>query len=400
MINSNKKVNEIKSSDLKKYKIVIGALGALLLCAVIAIVVLVSGNKGDDVIPINEALGSNKIAAAEVKNSDKESLILTLGEAIEDILGRNVYLNVQDGDSSFVTLIYNKNGESFAQASETGYITVYRNDHKAVRYTDYIDFGYDSDVLSLINNVYKMAKDGKAEILTNTEDDNIEGYTQIILDVRGWDRVAELYSMFDESFSKLMIEQLKSAVTEASASEDSGVSADDEVNFRFAFAISNSTKTLDSAGCYIYFGDIVSKNVTWDDLSASWAYNGYREVYDWELDEKWYTLDWESISEWEDTTEAETLLNTQFESVMGMLNQYAIDNGEKPILPSDSGTTTDNSSENNSGESSQPDQPQSGEDTTSGSTGESSSSDSESSSDSSDKNAEGNTTDESTENNE
>lgn len=354
MANRDKKVDLNKSFHLDKTKTIIGILGVLLLCAVITIVVLLTGNKKDnDIIPITDALGVGDVAAVEVANSEKERLVTLIGTSLEDISNRNIFMNVQDGTDSYVTIVYNKDGESFAQASESGYITVYRNDHKAIRYTDYIDFGYDSDVISLLRNVHQMAKDGKAEILTTTEDDAIEGYRQVIVDIRGWDRIAELYGMFDKDFSDLMVEQLKSAVVEASANEESGINADDETNFRFVFAINDSTKTLDSSACYIYFGDKASKDVIWSDLSASWAYNGYREVYDWKLTDEWYTTDWDKISEWEDTTAAEELLNTQFTSLMDMLNQYAIDNGEEPMLPSEDDSSEPSETSDSEGDTNQ-----------------------------------------------
>ena len=313
--------NTGKKSHHKVYRIIALILCICTLVGIAGIVGYKVGKSPYDTIPVEDVVGLDDVAALQVTEESKVNLLGKLNEAIEAFRSKYLYLTVQDSEDTYVAMLYNPNGEVYAQGSETGYTTVYLGDGKAVRYTDYVNYGPDSDMFGLIESAYKMAVDGKATVLTCTEDSEVEGYTQLVIDINGWDKLNELYSYVGEDYGDMMIEQLKSGIAEASASDDSGISADDEMNFRFAFALNDETSMPDAVTCYVYIGDIQPENVTWNDLGASWSYNGYTEVNEWKLLDKWDELDWETLSDWESVDPAEDVLLEQSDLIIEMMNK-------------------------------------------------------------------------------
>lgn len=327
-----------------KRKVAIVTIFIALAVAISGLVGYRIGRQPFSTIPIDEAVGFGDVAARPVSSEEKTNLLGKMQEGINEFRSKYLYLTVQDGEDTYVAMLYNPSREVFAQGSETGYTTVYFGDNMAVRYTDYVNYGADSDMFSLVESAYNMAVDGKATLLTCTDDSIVDGYDQLIIDINGWDSISELYSYVSEEYGEMMIDQLKSGIVEASASEDSGIDEDDELNFRFAIALNSETSMPDAVTCYAYFGDIAPEQVTWNDLGASWSYNGYSEVYEWSLLDDWNNLDWATLEDWDSVEPAEEVLLNQSEILIDMMGKVQEDESDEIISDeSSSGEQTETS---------------------------------------------------------
>lgn len=235
-----------------------------------------------------------------ISESEQKDMLNRLGTCIETIKLNNSMITVQDGTDSYITTMHNESGEVLTQSTSTGYVTVYRKDNKAIRYTDYIDFGPDSNVVSILDSVYHMAVDGKAKVYGVPDEDKDPNYTQIVVDIAGWDSIKQMYENIDPTLGSIMVDQLKASLTPTDDEEDSIDLSNEQLNFRFLVVVFNETNELNSAGCYVYMGS--NPNIEWDNelLSTNWAIVGIQPVEKWSLDEDWYTLPFDDIENWEE----------------------------------------------------------------------------------------------------
>lgn len=312
------------------------AIGAVMAALAIAIALFVVNNNQKAHTPKVE-----NAAGILVTGKEADKSLELVNTAMANLRSKNIIINVQDSASSYITIVYNNKGEAIAEAPDTGYKTVYMKDHKTVQFSDALGYGYDSEVLTLMESVLNMAKTDNLPVLISTEEneateDGIE-YKEILVDVQGWDKIQKLYSTIDAEFGQIMTDNLKDSLETASQTEGSTISSTDALNFRFVYLVDTSGK-LHTGACYLYFGDKPSDEVTWDDLSYSWIFEDYIEVYDWSLADAWYTTEWNNMLEWTDTTEVEELLGNQYKELVDMLNKFAVDNGGEPIV-NDIGTS-------------------------------------------------------------
>lgn len=247
------------------------------------------------------------LVAIEASNSEKAHLLSTLEESLNNMKNNSYSVNIYNGEDSYVTACYNDNGESIMQASDTGDTSIYRNDKVSIRFSDYIQMGQDSEVFGIMNNVFNLCKEGKAYIYKNNNLKS-DSFTTMLIDVKGWDNIEEMYKYVSDDFASLMIEQLKSYV-----------GADNQLNFRFAIAISNDNM-LASVMCYTYTGNTNSTDVLESDLNGNWGYDGYLLLDDWQLSDGWYSDEWENLENWKDTSFADELYLKDVENVVNILN--------------------------------------------------------------------------------
>lgn len=295
-----------------------------------------------------------------VKTSQAErgDMLNRLGTALENLKQRNLLVSIQEGQDAYTMMLTNDQGEYLTQSQSTGYVTVYRNDNKAIRYQEYIDYGADSNAISIMDAVYGMASDGEVEVYGVPDEDKADGYTQIVIDIRGWDQIASMYNRIDPSLGEIMVGQLQASLSQSSDSETDSSQIDeqsseeqteaqtessnteaqeiDTLNFRFLFIVYNETTQFDSAACYMYFDDADSEDVGWnsDSLATSWAITGLVPIEKWSLDTDWYTLDFENYLNWTDEQgeEANELLRVTLADLVDMTNR---------VLESYSNSTTD-----------------------------------------------------------
>lgn len=294
----------------------------------------------------------------KTSQAERADMLNRLGTALENLKQRNLLVSIQEGQDAYTMMLTNDQGEYLTQSQSTGYVTVYRNDNKAIRYQEYIDYGADSNAISIMDAVYGMASDGEVEVYGVPDEDKADGYTQVVIDIRGWDQIASMYNRIDPSLGEIMVGQLQASLSQSSDSEtDSSQAAEqsseeqteaqtepsntevheiDTLNFRFLFIVYNETTQFDSAACYMYFDYADSEDVGWnsDSLATSWAITGLVPIEKWSLDTDWYTLDFENYLNWTDEQgeEANELLRVTLADLVDMTNR---------VLESYSNSTTD-----------------------------------------------------------
>lgn len=319
METENKK--EVKTEGIKKSNtgIIIGII-ALVVIAIIGIAFAVTSKS--DKVPDNP-----DIASVTIKDAEKEKLLESVGKAIENVNNANTFMIAQDGEDTYKIFVYNKYGEGFGQASDGSSLTVYRKDHKAINYSEYISFGNDTEIRSLITSAYELAADGTFPVMTTTKEYQAEGHSSIVVDVQGFENIKKLYSNIGDDFADSVVEQMKLLRDKVVEDGTYGITADDQVNFRFIIVSNDEESWIESVGCYIYFGDKKPETLEYSDLSLNWVVEGINELYDWELLDGWYTFDWSTLTIWEDLTPAEDLLEEQFSVIQTMIEKFSEDNG-------------------------------------------------------------------------
>lgn len=316
-----------------------------------------------------------------VKTSQAErgDMLNRLGTALENLKQRNLLVSIQEGQDAYTMMLTNDQGEYLTQSQSTGYVTVYRNDNKAIRYQEYIDYGADSNAISIMDAVYGMASDGEVEVYGVPDEDKADGYTQVVIDIRGWDQIASMYNRIDPSLGEIMVGQLQASLSQSSDSETDSSQVDeqsseeqteaqtessnteaqeiDTLNFRFLFIVYNETTQFDSAACYMYFDDADSEDVGWnsDSLATSWAITGLVPIEKWSLDTDWYTLDFENYLNWTDEQgeEANELLRVTLADLVDMTNRVLESYSNSTTDDNTSDTETEANNESESTESSE-----------------------------------------------
>lgn len=315
----------------------------------------------------------------KTSQAERDDMLNRLGTALENLKQRNLLVSIQEGQDAYTMMLTNDQGEYLTQSQSTGYVTVYRNDNKAIRYQEYIDYGADSNAISIMDAVYGMASDGEVEVYGVPDEDKADGYTQVVIDIRGWDQIASMYNRIDPSLGEIMVGQLQASLSQSSDSETDSSQTDeqsseeqteeqtepsntevqeiDTLNFRFLFIVYNETTQFDSAACYMYFDDADSEDVGWnsDSLATSWAITGLVPIEKWSLDTDWYTLDFENYLNWTDEQgeEANELLRVTLADLVDMTNRVLESYSNSTTGNNTSDTETEANNESESTESSE-----------------------------------------------
>lgn len=319
----------------------------------------------------------------KTSQAERDDMLNRLGTALENLKQRNLLVSIQEGQDAYTMMLTNDQGEYLTQSQSTGYVTVYRNDNKAIRYQEYIDYGADSNAISIMDAVYEMASDGEVEVYGVPDEDKADGYTQVVIDIRGWDQIASMYNRIDPSLGEIMVGQLQASLSQSSDSETDSSQVDeksseeqtdeqtepqteasstevqeiDTLNFRFLFIVYNETTQFDSAACYMYFDDADSEDVGWnsDSLATSWAITGLVPIEKWSLDTDWYTLDFENYLNWTDEQgeEANELLRVTLADLVDMTNRVLESYSNSTTGNNTSDTETEANNESESTESSE-----------------------------------------------
>lgn len=315
----------------------------------------------------------------KTSQAERNDMLNRLGTALENLKQRNLLVSIQEGQDAYTMMLTNDQGEYLTQSQSTGYVTVYRNDNKAIRYQEYIDYGADSNAISIMDAVYGMASDGEVEVYGVPDEDKADGYTQVVIDIRGWDQIASMYNRIDPSLGEIMVGQLQASLSQSSDSETDSSQVDeqsseeqteeqtepsntevqeiDTLNFRFLFIVYNETTQFDSAACYMYFDDADSEDVGWnsDSLATSWAITGLVPIEKWSLDTDWYTLDFENYLNWTDEQgeEANELLRVTLADLVDMTNRVLESYSNSTTGDNTSDTETEANNESESTESSE-----------------------------------------------
>lgn len=367
-------------SNKEQHKNINAITISAVIIAIIAVIIAVMASLGYR-SALDELAEPMVIKTSQAERAD---MLNRLGTALENLKQRNLLVSIQEGQDAYTMMLTNDQGEYLTQSQSTGYVTVYRNDNKAIRYQEYIDYGADSNAISIMDAVYGMASDGEVEVYGVPDEDKADGYTQVVIDIRGWDQIASMYNRIDPSLGEIMVGQLQASLSQSSDSETDSSQVDeksseeqtetqtesssteagsaevqeiDTLNFRFLFIVYNETTQFDSAACYMYFDDADSEDVGWnsDSLATSWAITGLVPIEKWSLDTDWYTLDFENYLNWTDEQgeEANELLRVTLADLVDMTNRVLESYSNSTTDDNTSDTETEANNESESTESSE-----------------------------------------------
>ena len=362
-------------SNKEQHKNINAITISAVIIAIIAVIIAVMASLGYK-SALDELAEPMVVKTSQAERGD---MLNRLGTALENLKQRNLLVSIQEGQDAYTMMLTNDQGEYLTQSQSTGYVTVYRNDNKAIRYQEYIDYGADSNAISIMDAVYGMASDGEVEVYEVPDEDKADGYTQVVIDIRGWDQIASMYNRIDPSLGEIMVGQLQASLSQSSDSETDSSQTDeqsseeqteaqtessnteaqeiDTLNFRFLFIVYNETTQFDSAACYMYFDDADSEDVGWnsDSLATSWAITGLVPIEKWSLDTDWYTLDFENYLNWTDEQgeEANELLRVTLADLVDMTNRVLESYSNSTTDDNTSDTETEANNESESTESSE-----------------------------------------------
>lgn len=329
--NKSENKSEVNTIQIKQSSLytLVGSLVVIIALLVVVIITM-----------INSPNSVNNGKVQKLSNKQQTEAFEILNKAMENFRSTSNIFSVWDGNTS-TTMLYNSHGESIAEDVETGYKIFHLKDNKTINFSDTIGYTTDSEVISIAEQVLKLREEKglkiyklKSETIADTGDTSAEAgdvnIDHYVIDINGWDNIQDLYRYVSNDFSEQMINALKESVKQLSEAENSNISADEQLNLRFIFDIKDKEK-LFGADCYIYFGDKKPEDITAADLNANWSFTDCIEIYDWEMDPKWYELDWENMDKWTDTTEVEGLLVSQYNTVLEVLDKFSADNNIAPV---------------------------------------------------------------------
>lgn len=291
----------------KKHKktITTGAVVLGLICAFVIVYNLGKRSVPQPDVPIG--LPSPYEYIEEIKGKDKKADIEKIRETLGKMTGANTYFQINNTKDSYQVALFNKKGQGFVQDMETGSISVFRGDNKSVLYTDTVGLVYDINVLQMLEFGLDLVDEGVSKLYKDTAVENLEeGKSENKLDVRyvdivGYDNIEKLYSKIDTSFGELMVTNLKANTI------DKG-----DVTLRLIYVTSDGNQF--SGGCNIIIGE---------EEYSSWNFDGYIELYDWELGKEWFEYDYETM---ENTNELEKMLDVLTTDLDNMMHRFAEDN--------------------------------------------------------------------------
>lgn len=336
-----------KGSTSSKNKILAAICGlvVLLIAAVVAIIVLLmQNNRLESLTPkVPNAAG------VVLSGSTRSNTLDTLDNTMRELREKSVVMSIEDASGYSTVMLYNSHNEAVAEDPSYGSRTIHLNDNHTIYFGETIAYGQDSDVLGLMGRAIEMAQaDSSIPVLNSvndldlTETDENGNLTQsrYFIDIVGWDKLSEFYSYVSDEFSAAMVDNLKSQLVNATEDDDTDENANENsetadtneestdnaesipVGFRIYYTV-NSDNTLDHGGCFVYFTDKPSDEVTWNELEVSWEFYDYIELTDWQLSDEWYELDWMSLESWEDLSPAEDLFMELYDQLIDNMNQMA-----------------------------------------------------------------------------
>lgn len=321
-----------------KLRIIIGILIVAVIAAVSVSIYLATENSR---IKSQEPKVPNA-AGILLSGSDRNDALSVVSSGYNNIISGNGILNIQDSSGYTSTMIYNGNNEAVLEDPSTGARTIFLNNNHTVYIGDTIAYGQDSNVLMILEQAIKMAESNK-EIsvlkaindltLPDVDDEGNLVYTKYCIDIHGWDELTQLYSCVSDDFATAMIDNLKSQMIpedDTNNTEDGDTSEEDnntsvsdedipEMSFRLYYVMDDDN--LVYGGCYVYFDEKPSDEITWNELQISWEIGEILGVDEWSLEDGWYSADWESLSDWEDTSIVEELFTNLYNDLTSMLEE-------------------------------------------------------------------------------
>lgn len=285
-------------------------LGVLALILVVFAVILIS----------NKAKKENK-AEVELKpvenfelSTESKTMIDTVRKAIEHLYKSNAYITLHVGseETDVLYLLYNKNKECYMESGFSNAIAVFRKDSQAVALTNPVSIVEDIHLLKLMERMIELIEKGYAEI-------SIDDTTKAEVD-------AIVYNMIAQG--KHNIRKLYTGISEEYAN--------DMMNSLFGIGYTGETVEDDDTDCFVIQA-VVGKDNEFGATAYTvidgfeqyiWWFDGYMELDEYELDERWYNED-NSLDTWEELATA--LQSKLSENLDTYMNENLTD-AEKSIL--------------------------------------------------------------------
>ena len=205
----------------------------------------------------------------------KEEALNKINEVFEYISDKSLYIQVETGNDEFDSYMYSKNGELVAQSYDGSYSIVIRNDMKSVRYNNAsYEIAFDSviDVLGTAKGAIKAVEQDTENVTLERivlEGDEEYGVYEYAIDFKGSEACKVLFSEYGDEFADKLITEIKSHMGETW-----------EPHLKFGITIDNEKQI----GLYM---DIIEG----DEEYNNWLCNYYVVTEDWQLEDKWYSIE-------------------------------------------------------------------------------------------------------------
>lgn len=231
-----------------------------------------------------------------------KSVVADIKSVIDFMAQQNAYLRIQVGETDYDYYIYNKQGECLAQTSDGSTCVVFRkDDYQSVAFggeTGNVLLGNDADIITIMNNVLKLAEsdiDGVTtfHMIKSEESDSPETTQEYRVEIVGDQNFKEIYNSIDTELGQNIVDTLKEQVAQISENEFIP-------HVIYTFLIDTESNAI-SVVCNIIVDGIEHSN---------WILDGYIELEDWSLSEDWYTDDFSTLTSDEAFNKLESVLNT------------------------------------------------------------------------------------------
>jgi len=235
----------------------------------------------------DESNSDDEYTPIDVDASEQEVILADIQSEIDYLDSISKYVEVQIGEDSYDGYLYNTHGEILAQSQNNEYTVVFTNDGRCVRVASEGDeengstsLTYNSsiDVMkqckNALNNMNYSGYTLKKVEHTN-EDELKEGVREYVIDIRGRDACIALYNGVGDgnSFGGKLIDTIVSYLAESTGGTW-------EPHIELGMLYSNNHDFM------AYLNLMVN-----DEPQNNWLLLRYAEVPDWQLDEKFYTVE-------------------------------------------------------------------------------------------------------------
>lgn len=231
-------------------------------CGILAILICVM---------IIAAIASHVINIVQLKSEAYTKSIAEVREIVDNAYNSNIYIQANIAEDNFIAFIYNKNKEAFSQSKQGG-LAVYRNDNKIVSFGEELEITYSISPLRMIEYAVELAQNNKAKI---SKEDGEAGLTAYKISIKGDKNVRALYSKVDDHYAEDMMKMLYQYARESDRNMEIGVVKGQGGEF--------------GAYCNIIVNG---------DAATVWQFDGYLNMFDWQLDTSWYHDDPSDTDNW------------------------------------------------------------------------------------------------------
>lgn len=254
------------------------------------------------------------IKETKITGSKKTEILSDIANKFDSLINSNTYVTcpiVSDDESTedevyYETFIYNKNGEVIVDNDYTNEVEVIMPDARSLVFSEdgYYDT-YDSDVLREVYAAAMIAQSNNANLYEVELSDYAENTVRYDIDINGYVNIKKLFDVIAIGLGDTIVDYYKNVIT-----AENGFVESQEASMKYSIVLYNDN--VESVVNYIYEG--AKQQTDTNKLFAVWAFNGYTEVYDWELQDDWYEIDYTTLH-----SEDEELVSEQWKKLDELL---------------------------------------------------------------------------------